>query len=232
MKVPTPKASTGVPKRVLVYVVWFALAVMLLSRISFNVVDPDIFHEMALIREGLVLGHIPTVDHFSYGPTHPYVVQHEWGSGVIAYFVATGFGAGGILLLKYLLAALLAWLCVATARSRDPDPLPALCWLAPIAIFFAGAAFSPVRGHLYSIVFTACLLYFLERDRRGDRRWIAIWLLLAVLWFNVHGGAFVGVLLIGAHAFEQLLRGSRWLHLLAVATGTLAAALVNPYGAR
>ena len=232
MKVSTRKAPTGVQERVLVYVVWFALAVMLLSRISLNIVDPDIFHEMALIREGLVLGHIPTVDHFSYGPTHAYVVQHEWGSGAVAYFVATRFGAPGILLLKYLLAALLAWLCIATARSRDPDPLPALCWLAPIAIFFAGAAFSPVRGHLYSIVFTACLLYFLERDRCGNRRWIAIWLLLSVLWFNLHGGAFVGVLLLGAHAFEQFLRGSRWLHLLLVATGMLAAAVVNPYGAR
>ena len=179
MKVPTPTDSTGVQQRVLVYVVWFALGVMLLSRISLNIVDPDIFHEMALIREGLVLGHLPTVDYFSYGPTHRYVLQHEWGSGAIAYFVATRFGASGILLLKYLLAALLAWLCVATARSRNPDPLPALCWIAPIAIFFTGAAFSPIRGHLYSMIFTACLLYFLESDRRGNRRWIAIWLLLS-----------------------------------------------------
>lgn len=228
---PTRKATTGVQERVQVYVVWFALAVMLLSRVSFNIVDLDIFHEMALIRESLVLGHITTVDHFSYGPTHPYVVQHEWGSGVLAYFVATRFGAPGILLLKYLLAALLAWLCVATARSRNPDPLPAFCWLAPVAIFFAGAAFSPIRGHLYSMVFTACLLYFLEGDRRGNRRWIAIWLLLSVLWFNLHGGAFVGVLLLGAHAFEQFLRGSRWHRLLLVATGMLAAAAANPYGA-
>ena len=232
MKVSTSKASPGVQQRVLVYVVWFALAVMLLSRISLNIVDPDIFHEMALIREGLVLGHLPTVDYFSYGPTHRYVLQHEWGSGAIAYFVATRFGASGILLLKYLLAALLAWLCVATARSRNPDPLPALCWIAPIAIFFTGAAFSPIRGHLYSMIFTACLLYFLESDRRGNRRWIAIWLLLSVLWFNLHGGAFVGVLLLGAHAFEQFLRGSRWLHLLVVAAGMLGAAVVNPYGAR
>ena len=227
----TRKDIAGLQKRVLVYVVWFALAVMLLSRVSLNIVDLDIFHQMALIRESLALGYIPTADHFSYGPTQPYVVHHEWGSGAIAYFVATRFGAPGILLLKYLLAALLAWLCVATARSRNRDPLPALCWLAPIAIFFAGGAFSPIRGHLYSLVFTACLLYFLEGDRRGNRRWIALWLPLSVLWFNLHGGAFVGVLLLGAHAFEQLLRGSRWRHLILVAAGMLAAAMANPYGA-
>ena len=230
--VSPPKASAGVQERVLVYVVWFALAVMLLSRISINIVDLDLFHQMALIRESVVLGHIPTIDHFSYGPTLPYVVHHEWGSGAIAYFVTTRFGAPGILLLKYLVAAMLAWLCVATARSRDPDPLPALCWLAPIGVFFTGAAFSPIRGHVYSMIFVACLLYFLESDRRGNRRWIAIWLPFSVLWFNLHGGAFVGVLLLGAHAFEQFLRRSPWLHLLLVATGMLAAAVVNPYGAR
>ena len=214
----------------LAYVVWFALAVMLLSRVSVNVIDLDIFHEMALFRESLVLGHIPTVDHFSYGPTLPYVVHQEWGSGAVAYFVATRFGAPGLLLLKYLLAALLAWFCVATARSRTPDPLPALAWVAPIGILFAGAAFSPVRAHLYSLVFAACLLYFLESDRRGNRRWIPIWLPLSALWFNLHAGAVIGVLLLGAYAFEQLLRGSRWLHLPLVAAGMLAGVVVNPYG--
>ena len=230
MKVPT-RTETTVQRRVLAYLVWFALAVMFLSRISANVVDLDIFHEMALVRESLALGHIATTDHFSYGPTLPYVVQHEWGSGGIAYFVATRFGSPGLLLFKYFLAALLAWLCIATARTRNPDPLPALCWLAPIAIFFVGAAFSPIRAHLYSLVFTACLFYFLESDRCGKRRWIVIWLLLSVLWFNLHGGASVGVLLLGAHAFEQFLRGARWIHLLLVAAGMLAVVAINPYGA-
>jgi hypothetical protein len=217
-------------KRVLKCVAWFALAVMLLSRISVNVIDLDIFHEMALFRESLVLGYIPTVDHFSYGPTLPYVVHQEWGSGAIAYLVVTRFGPSGLLLLKYFLAALLAWFCVATARSRNSAPLPALAWVAPIGILFVGAAFSPVRAHLYSLVFAACLLYFLESDRRGDRRWIALWLPLSVLWFNLHAGAVVGVLLLAAHAFEQLLRGSRWRHLPLVAAGMLAGIVVNPYG--
>jgi hypothetical protein len=217
-------------KRVLAYVVWLALAVMLLSRVSVNVIDLDIFHEMALFRESLALGHIPKVDHFSYGPTLPYVVHQEWGSGAVAYFVATSFGAPGLLLLKYFLGALLAWFCVATARSRTPDPLPALSWVAPIGILFVGAAFSPVRAHLYSLVFAACLLYFLESDRRGNHRWIALWLPLSALWFNLHAGAVVGVLLLGAYAFEQLLRRSRWVHLPLVAAGMLAGIIVNPYG--
>lgn len=217
-------------KRVLAAIVWFALGVMLLSRISVNIVDLDIFHQMALIREGLVLGHIPTADTFSYGPTLPNVVHHEWGAGAVAYFLATCFGAPGILLLKYLLATLLAGFCLATAKSRSTDPLPAFSMLAPVAILFVGGAFSPVRAHLYSMVFVAALLYLLERDRGGNRRWIAVWLLLTVVWFNLHAGATVGILLLGAHTFEQLLRGSRWLHLPLVAGGMLAAAVVNPYG--
>jgi len=84
-----------VQKRVLASIVWFALGVMLLSRISINIVDLDIFHQMALIREGMVLGHIPTADTFSYGPTLPNVIHHEWGAGAVAYFLATRFGAPG-----------------------------------------------------------------------------------------------------------------------------------------
>ncbi len=34
-----------------------------------NRVDPDLFHEMSLFREALVMGRIPTQDVFAYTPT-------------------------------------------------------------------------------------------------------------------------------------------------------------------
>jgi hypothetical protein len=222
--------AEALPQRVFRAVVWLCLSAMLLSRIASNVVDLDIFHEMALIRESLSLGHIPTVDRFAYTPTLPYSVHHEWGAGVIAYFVCTWLGAPGLLLLRYSLGVLLAWVSIATTRYRNPDYLPAFAILAPLAIFFVGAAFSPVRAHLYSIVFAACLLYLLERDRNGDRRWIAIWLPLSVVWLNIHGGFVAGILLLGAYWLEQLLRGERCRHLPLVAGAMALLAVVNPYG--
>src|SRR5687768_9776553 len=87
--------------RILRSTVWLGLALLFISRISWNVADLDIWHEMALIRESILLGKIPSVDHFAYTPTLPAVVHHEWGAGVLAYAAATLFGAPGILILKY-----------------------------------------------------------------------------------------------------------------------------------
>jgi hypothetical protein len=203
---------------------------MLFARAANNIVDLDIFHQMSLIREALRLGHIPTTDLFSYAPTLPYFLHHEWGSGVIALFVASWFGAPGILLLKYTLIGFLGWLCVKVAQCRDPDPLPALAILAPLAILFVGDAFSTIRAHLYSLVFVASLLYFLELARKGRRFWIAIWLPLCVVWLNLHGGYALGIVFVGAHCFERMLRRERWLHLAALVAGMAAVAIVNPYG--
>ena len=224
------RVSYDFQRRSLRCAVWLALIVMFLSRIATNIVDLDLFHQMALIRESIVLGHIPTMDRFAYTPTLPYTVHHEWGAGVMAYFVTTWFGGPGLLLLKYLLAAVLAWLCIAVAGSRNPDFLPAFAILAPVGILFVGHAFSPVRAHLYSLVLVACLLYFLEWDRKGDRRWVVFWLPLSVLWANLHAGFVVGIVLIGVHCLEQLLRGKQWLHLPLVAAAMVLLAGINPYG--
>src|SRR4030065_813390 len=77
------------------------LVSMYFLRISNNIVDLDLWHQMALIREAIALGHIPLNDQFAYPPTVFPSVHHEWGAGVIAYFLATRFGAPGILVLKY-----------------------------------------------------------------------------------------------------------------------------------
>src|SRR5205807_5557323 len=69
-----------------------------------------------------------------------------------------------------------------------------------------------------------------ERDRQGDRRWIAFWLPLTVLWINLHAGFVAGIVLIGVYCVEQLLRGGRWVHLALTAAAMVLLAVVNPYG--
>jgi len=216
--------------RILRSTVWVGLALLFISRISWNVADLDIWHEMALIRESIALGKIPSVDHFAYTPTLPAVVHHEWGAGALAYAAATLFGAPGILILKYSLAAIIAGFCLAVAKSRNRRLLPAFSFLAPAAILFVGAAFSPVRAHLYSAAFVACLLWFLEQDRRGGRRWMVWWLALVPLWLNLHGGFVVGIGLVGVYGVEQCLRRKPFLHLIAAAGAMVCLIVINPFG--
>ena len=69
-------------------------------RISASVVDPDIWHQMALFREALRAGALPLVDMFAYTPVVAPSVQHEWGAGAIALAIAQQFGAPGLGLSK------------------------------------------------------------------------------------------------------------------------------------
>src|SRR4030042_5882112 len=132
-------------------------------RISNNIVDPDLWHQMALIREAIALGHIPLKDHFAYTPTVFPSIQHEWGAGVIAYFLANRFGASGILTAKYLLASIILaffFLCI-KRRSISKE---IFIFLLPIGIGLILHSFATTRAQRNSFTFVGCLLWFFELD--------------------------------------------------------------------
>src|SRR5262249_21989569 len=93
------------------------------------------------------------------------------------------------------------------------------------------AGFSTVRAQMYSFVLLAALLYLLDLDRRGQRKWIALWLPLYVAWANLHGGFLVGAGVFFLHWTEQWLRGEPHRHLLLVGLAMIPLALFTPYGA-
>lgn len=209
-----------------------ALAMLLLSRIALNTfVDPDMFHEMALIREAGRVGRLPLQDSFAYTPTVYPVIHHEWGSGALFYFVATRTGVAGILTLKYLLAAGVAAGCVICARRRGAG-FPVLCILMPTAIFMSWIGFTTIRAQMFTLLLLVCLLYFLDRDREGRRWWIGPWLALYLLWVNLHAGFAVGLILFLLHGAEQLVRRKPVRHLVLVGLAMIGLVAVNPYGIR
>jgi hypothetical protein len=225
---PQPASPHSV---VFAWIVRAGLAVLLLSRLASNVADLDLFHLMALAREIFRKGAVPFRDSFAYTPTLPVVVQHEWGTGVLTYLMARYAGTIGILAGKYLITAVLATFILAAAR-RCGGRLASLSVAAPLGIAFIGPGLSPIRGHLFTFLFTAVLLWCLERDRAGDRRWIPLWLLLFPVWLNLHGGFVVGIGLMGVYAAEQIAGRKPWLHLFPVGAAMAALIAVNPYGFR
>jgi hypothetical protein len=205
-------------------------SLLLLFLSSFLVVDSDLFHEMALARAALAQGSLPTDDLFAYTPTVSPSVHHEWGTGMVLYGVVTFAGASGLLLLKYLLGfGMFARLLYAGRLQKASWEI--LCLLAPVAILLADVGFTNVRAQLFSMVFLSALMVMLQWDRRGGRRWPLIWLVLYVLWLNMHAGFVVGVALFGCYWVENWMRDRqpRW-HLLACGAAMVALLLVNPYG--
>ncbi len=207
-----------------------ALAGLFLCCIALNTfVDPDMWHEMALFREALALGHLPLNDQFAYTPTIYPSVHHEWGAGAMLYFVSTSGGAAGLLTLKYLLCAGIAIVVVRCARLKGAS-YAVLCPLMPIGILLSLIGFSTIRAQVFTLLALACLLYFLEQDRSGRRRWIGPWLAIHVLWVNVHGGFVVGLVVMMLYIAEQVLRKQPVGHLVATTIAMFALIMANPYG--
>jgi hypothetical protein len=206
-------------------------ASMLFAGGALAIVDGDLYHELAYFREVLATGGFPERDPFSFTSTIVPLIHHEWGFGAIAFGAAigSGFGAPGILLLKWTLALLLALLALREARARGGD-LPALASCAIPAVILTWGALATVRAHLFTLVMLAILLAFLRRDRGGDRRWMFAFLLLQVIWQNVHGGFVAGLALIGVEALERALRRERFAHLLALLAAAALVVAVNPWG--
>jgi hypothetical protein len=184
---------------------------------------------MALAREILQSGRVPASDPFAYTPTSTPFVHHEWGAGVLAYVLVTFLGPVSLLVLKYALVAGMAAIVIACARRRGGE-FANWALLSMPAIWLAAIGFAPVRAQAYTYLWVAALLWCLERDDRGHRKWIVPWLLAFPAWANLHGGCAVAFPILGALWVERVATRKPHLHLLATAAGMLALLSVNPYG--
>ncbi len=206
-----------------------AVSFLMFHVCQMNFCDPDMWHEMSLFREALFIGRIPTEDCFAYTPTVSPSIHHEWGSGAIFYAVATMFGTGGIMILKYALMAAVVAGCRWCARRRGAGASIFLT-VAPAMALFSSYGFTTIRAQVFTLVLLTILLCFLEVDRCGGRWWIALWLPLHVIWLNVHAGFVVGAGLMALHACEQIIRRRPFWHFVPIGAALAALVFVNPYG--
>ena len=221
----------------------FALATSFLAYVArLHEITHDAFHEMALVREGLVRGELPQIDVFAYTPTVNPSVHHEWATGAVLYYATVGSGLGllGLTLLKLTLMGLM-WFCLyRVARLRGAHPYLFACF-ALIAFPVLWVGFATVRAQLFTLVFIAAQLWMQELDWRGKRWWVLLWLPMLVAWLNLHAGFVVGLGLMGFHGLERVAhawgRERRWLaplartwHLLVAAPLAMLSLLINPYG--
>jgi hypothetical protein len=220
-----------------------AFAALLLRVVAgYPFIDLDAFHQMALVREALYAGRLPSGDVWAYTPTLPRVVHHEWGTGAVLYAVtiATGWGWIGLAVLRIVLVGVVAGTLFVVARRNGAAPA-VMVVLAPVAILLFAVGLSPVRGHLFTFLGIAILLLCLEADRAGRRRWILPWLVAWVSWINLHGGFVLGAVFFGLYTLERIggelasgggmQRGAKrnW-HLVATGGAMALAVLINPYG--
>jgi hypothetical protein len=192
----------------------------------------------------LAHGRVPRSDIFSFTRSGQPWYAWEWLWDVLFGWLHLHAGMAAVVLASSLVLALTFALLFRLAR-RSSDALVALALTLVAAAGSAGHWLA--RPHLFTMLFTVIFYSILEDSSDASGLPRRLWLLppLMVLWTNLHGGFFVGILLVGVYAAGQfavllretgseerrlaLWRGRRYLF-TAAACG--AATFVNPYGYR
>ena len=185
----------------------------------------DMWWHIAAGRELVQTGTLWMVDDWSFSAHGEDWHNHEWLADLLYYGWVSAWGEQSLVYWKWLVIIATFTLLLTTLVRESGSSLAAL-----VGTGFALATAAPfldVRPHLYSLLLFSLLLHFCLRRRT------ATWLLALcfVVWVNLHGGFFFGLMALGILLFpwrELNLDNFR----VALVTGLLclAACLLNPYG--
>ena len=219
----------------------FGVACFIAYIARLNGVTHDLYHAMALARHTFDTGVFPQNDVFAFTPTMEPTVHHEWGFGLIAYLTtANPWGAALLMSLKFLLIATMLLCSYRVHRERGGDPIFfGLGMLLVLPFFWVG--FATIRAQLFTLTAISIQMVMLEADWKGRRAWIIGWLVLLLVWLNVHAGFVIGAGMMAFHGLERIIAiAYRERSCLAVWKGTwhlfvavpfaVGALWLNPYG--
>src|SRR5437879_4619672 len=183
---------------------------------------------------------IPSQDIFSYTKAGQPWFAWEWLWDVAFAWLHQRWGMAAVVLGSMFVICLTSVLLFRLIRRKCGNPLIAI----GVMFFVTGASSIHwlARPHLFTLLFTVIFYSILERAKDGRVR--LLWWLpaMTVVWTNLHGGFFVGIILAGAYAAGEIasalftadadqrsLALRRSVPYLAAAAGCLAATLINPY---
>jgi hypothetical protein len=197
----------------------------------FREADYDIFHQLAVGAHWLQTGTVQDREVFSFQPTLPLVINHEWGTGILSVLILKAAGSGGLLLWKALLGILALAAPLWLAR-RAGAPHGALLLLAPVAALGVLPGYVPaVRAHVMTYTGFALLLALVEVTRRTRAWWpVPVAAALMLVWANCHGGFVAGFGLVGVFALGSWKDRAAFLRLAVMGVACMLVTLANPWG--
>jgi tetratricopeptide (TPR) repeat protein len=146
------------------------------------------------IRSGQYIfthGFVPTVDVFSATAAGLPWNNHEWLFQVVVYLVKTLWGMDGLIYMQTAVVMLTFLLVILLINRREKQLL-----VIPLLflVFLVYQTRFTIRPDIFSIFFLATFIYILSM--RLSAKW-SVWVLFAVqvLWVNMHGYFFWGILL-------------------------------------
>ncbi len=213
-----------------------ALTVILFGLMLFahNLADVDLWGNVGFVRA------LPWQDGYHWTNTYSYTepdypwVNHEWGAEYILHHTHRLLGNTGLLGLKVLIGFVLLAL-MNHELTRDGVSGPVRFGLLLLCLSTMGYGFS-TRPHLFTYLMITLFILLMRRRRR---RWLlGLAPFLGILWANLHGAFFIGIIMLLIHTAAELaalprdgrqaLRAAAWPAAAAVLFA--AGSLLNPYG--
>ncbi len=215
-------------KIALFYIVLIIFATAMLK--TYNIADPDLWHRFAVGKHFMEEGELSVKDIYSYMPTKSLWVDHEWGSGVVFYYIYKNYGAIGLVSLKLVLNILILLLIISTIKliKSDVNRYHLLFYIITVIGLFS-AYFLTVRCHVFTYFFITLWIYLLEKSRDGSLWLIIIFPVTIVLWLNLHGGFVAGIGLVGVYCFVQLFKKKKNLRYFIILGSIIPVLFINPY---
>jgi len=224
---PSTQSFLKIIKLTFFYACFYFYFVLLFSR---NISDNDLWGYLSFGSIFWEEGYFPYRDIFSYTPTKPLWVYHEWLTGVFFYYIFNSWGPAGLQLLRYFIIIATISLIYLTALKKGGQPLSASIALIP-AMLLISFGYLPVRAQIFTYLFFILTLYILESVQK-NRNWSLLWWLppIQMLWCNLHGGFVAGLGLIFLYASGEWLSKRKVAPYIKVMIPAAFVTLINPYG--
>ena len=205
---------------------WLSIALMPLIGVSFFLaIQPqDFWWLMRVGQETIQSGAVPVVDAISWSQAGQPIVYQQWLSGVLLYLAYKTGGVVFTLLLRGLLIAITYAVIWIMAREVST---PRLASALTVVLGIATANNWSARSQLFAYPLFVLCLWSLLRWQNGDKKYLWILPISALLWANLHGSFILPFVLTGA----ALLFGKGDRKALAIAFALMIpATLINPRG--
>jgi len=173
------------------------------------------------------------LEQFSHTKFGAPLISKEWLSEVIFAVTSLAFGWNGVVLLASALIATTLWLLHRQLLAAGTDVL--LATLLVLLTAFTATTHWLARPHLITHLLVVVFSWSLHNYRDGRssaRRLFATLPVLMLLWTNLHGAFFTGIIILGIFFLGALLerRRDQAFVLAGVIIACLTASLINPNG--
>lgn len=239
--------NTAILRAVKIGSILILFSAFILNFLSIPLWDSDFWWHIATGRDIVSAGSLPEKDPFSYTSVlaenknpfpkwENFILKQYWLGQITLYLIYDNFSAAGIIILRTFLL-IMTLIITSWTLKRYSVSLP-ISFIFIFMLFSACLKSTGERPVLFTILFTALTLFFLEDSRMKNGKQIFLLIPLMLLWSNIHGGFIIGIIIISIFMFGEgisyLLKKNRIMKrrhfFYSVSLLAIGISLINPTG--